>query len=98
MQYPAPVQPLAPVAPSFDGNQPCAYVDPDLFFPPLGRAVPVVRAAKAVCATCRFMQPCLEYAVARPDLLGIWGGTTERERAALRRARGHIKHPVAVAS
>jgi hypothetical protein len=69
MQYPAPVQPLAPVAPSFDGNQPCAYVDPDLFFPPLG-----------------------------PALLGIGGGTTERVRAALRRGRGHIKHPVAVAS
>ncbi|AEY90749.1 transcription factor WhiB [Streptomyces hygroscopicus subsp. jinggangensis 5008] len=32
-----------------------------------------------------YLDPCRVYAVERPELLGVWGGTTAREREALRR-------------
>ena len=41
--------------------------------------------AKAICAACVVQSECLEFAVGRADLLGIWAGTTPHERAAMRR-------------
>ena len=40
--------------------------------------------AKAICAACVVQSECLEFAVGRTDLLGIWAGTTPNERAAMR--------------
>ena len=37
---------------------------------------------RALCHACRVRQECLEEALADPDLMGIWAGTTERERFA----------------
>jgi WhiB family transcriptional regulator, redox-sensing transcriptional regulator len=45
-----------------------------------------VVAAKAVCAGCPVRAQCLAYATPLPDLQGVWGGTTPRERTALRAA------------
>ena len=36
--------------------------------------------AKAVCTECLVRAECRSYALARPTLLGIWGGLTTRER------------------
>lgn len=36
--------------------------------------------ALAVCQGCPVRQPCLSYALAHPDVVGIWGGTTRQER------------------
>ena len=44
--------------------------------------------AKAICAACVVQSQCLEFAVDRADLLGIWAGTTPHERAAMRLAGG----------
>ncbi len=44
------------------------------------------KAARAVCAGCPAREPCLNYALANPELVGIWGGTTGRERRLARRA------------
>lgn len=41
--------------------------------------------AKDICAGCSVIEPCLEFALARPELLGIWGATTPSERATMRR-------------
>lgn len=41
--------------------------------------------AKAVCLRCPVQDECLAYAIARPELEGIWGATSERDRMALRR-------------
>lgn len=43
-------------------------------------------AARAVCAGCEVREQCLAFAMALPDLVGVWGGTTEAERARIRRA------------
>ena len=48
--------------------------------------------AKAVCRTCGVVGPCLSYALAHREL-GIWGGTTERDRRALRRL-ARLRAPV----
>ncbi len=43
-------------------------------------------AAKATCSTCVVRSECLAFAMVNPDLVGIWGGTSARERARMRRA------------
>lgn len=88
-------------APRFDGRQACRDADPALFFPELGgNARAAIAAAKALCASCPLIQPCLTYALTAQGtpgrhVAGVWGGTTESERTALRRGRGRIRHTVA---
>jgi len=41
-------------------------------------------AVLATCAECAVRADCLAYAMAQPDAVGVWGGTTERERRAMR--------------
>lgn len=43
--------------------------------------------ARRLCKGCPVQTACLAYAVARPELEGIWGGCTERQRAELRKGR-----------
>jgi hypothetical protein len=43
-------------------------------------------AAKTVCSVCPVRRECLAFALEDPQLQGVWGGTTARERAAMRRA------------
>ena len=78
--------PTGPLAPHFDGTQLCAQVDPELFFPEKGSPS---APAKKLCATCEFLAPCLEYGmtarIGGMPVQGVWGGTSARDRAALRR-------------
>ena len=39
--------------------------------------------AKAICEQCAVVGRCLEFAVARREPHGIWGGTSETERRVL---------------
>ncbi len=67
----------------------CRDTDPDLFFP-VGNAGPALRQvaqAKQICAGCTVRTPCLEWALASGQEAGVWGGTSEDERRALRRLR-----------
>lgn len=79
--------PARRAAPFFDGTQPCAQVDPELFFPENGGHG---NAAKRLCTTCEFRAACLDYALHERvnglPIFGIWGGTSEPQRRALRRA------------
>lgn len=66
----------------------CRDLDPELFFPPLepestDQRQTRERTAKAVCAACQVRRECLSWAVANHERLGVWGGTTERERRGL---------------
>jgi WhiB family redox-sensing transcriptional regulator len=54
--------------------------DPDAWFPKHGAPDDRASAAIRVCAVCPVALTCLNYAMARPYLQGIWGGTTHRER------------------
>jgi WhiB family redox-sensing transcriptional regulator len=65
----------------------CRDYDPELFFP-IGTGELADRqavAAKTICRRCPVIATCLEWAVANGPVAGVWGGTTEVERAAARR-------------
>lgn len=65
----------------------CAQTDPDAFFPSQGESA---RDAKRICAGCGVRQRCLEYAIAKDERFGIWGGLSGRER---RRISGRGRSP-----
>jgi hypothetical protein len=46
-----------------------------------------LEGAKAICNSCPFITQCLEYALTDQYLVGIWGGTTEQQRRAIRQKR-----------
>ena len=65
----------------------CRDADPDLFFP-VGTAGPALRQideAKRICRACPAQARCLAWALDRGVGSGVWGGTTEDERRAIRR-------------
>lgn len=58
-----------------------------LFFPGKGE-MDTAMQAKAVCATCPVIDPCLMFAVTNYEKHGIWGGTNEKERRVIRKRLG----------
>lgn len=66
----------------------CHGLDVNVFFPGIGENHKA-KAAVLICSTCPIRQRCLEFALqwSTRDCPGIWGGTTERHRAQLRRSR-----------
>jgi len=66
-------------------NAACIGEDPDFFFPD---DMATTVKAKAVCAACPVQKDCLATAVSQ-GLEGVWGGTTETERASLTKARDY---------
>ena len=72
----------------------CRDKDPNLFYP-LGRgrtAAQQVEVAKAFCLVCPSREPCLTFALATGQELGVWGGTSPEERRRLlgRRRRTQV--------
>jgi WhiB family redox-sensing transcriptional regulator len=67
----------------------CKEEDPELFFPigTTGPAAAQTDAAKAICMQCEVRTECLEWAMGTGQDAGVWGGLSEDERRALRRAR-----------
>ncbi|MFH8443234.1 WhiB family transcriptional regulator [Streptomyces sp. NPDC018026] len=67
----------------------CLGEDPDLFFPVArvnsGQWAVQTDEAKDVCRQCPVAERCLAWALAAGPVEGIWGGTTEGERRAMRR-------------
>jgi WhiB family redox-sensing transcriptional regulator len=67
----------------------CRDSDPNLFYP-LGRGHPSLEqteVAKSICRACPSREPCLAFALATRQDLGVWGGTSPEERRELIRAR-----------
>lgn len=62
----------------------CNGLDPQIFYPETDEDAEV---AKAVCGGCPVQGACLEYALARREKEGVWGGCTERERRRIIRQR-----------
>lgn len=69
----------------------CVSADPELFYLDDNLRGKPKRlketAAKKVCNGCPVKTQCLEHALTTPEMYGIWGGTSEKERKhlALRR-------------
>ena len=65
----------------------CRHVDSAVFFPPDGEEAPHREAretrAKAICGGCPVIRQCAVYAIRYGERYGVWGGLSERERAAL---------------
>ncbi|MFY9228300.1 MAG: WhiB family transcriptional regulator [Candidatus Microsaccharimonas sp.] len=61
----------------------CATTDPEIFLPQKGEST---RDAKKICGRCAARLFCLDYAVATKQE-GIWGGTSDRERRAIRKGQ-----------
>lgn len=59
----------------------CRGADPDVFFP---AADADAAQAKAICAGCGVRIDCLAFAMASDQRHGVWGGLSEKDRAALR--------------
>jgi WhiB family redox-sensing transcriptional regulator len=70
----------------------CKDEDPEMFFPvgTTGPAAMQLDAAKSICLSCIVRDQCLEWAMATGQDAGVWGGLSEDERRALRRARRRI--------
>ena len=69
----------------------CAGMDPTLFVGPDSETTPDREfreaTAKQVCAGCPLRTECLQWALDMNER-GVWGGTNDDERRALRRRRG----------
>src|SRR5258708_1911805 len=66
----------------------CRDEDPELFFP-VGHSGPAliqVEQAKSVCRRCSATEACLRWALESGQDAGVWGGMSEVERRAVKRA------------
>ena len=57
------------------------------WFPEQPGRTPAIKIAMDICKQCAVKQECLDYAVARPEVLGIWGGKSPKARRVLRAKR-----------
>lgn len=73
------------VRPAWHAAAACRGQGPEPWFPTRGESTD---PAKAVCAGCPVRDDCLAEALAHPytEDAGVWGGTSLRQRKALRRS------------
>ena len=62
----------------------CRGADTELFYPQRGESS---GPARMVCFECPVRQQCEDHAIATHERYGVWGGWSERDRRAIRRAR-----------
>ena len=72
---------------------PCQTGDPDRWFPTTGLDPKQTAALKAECAACPVLDSCKEWAIVHGEH-GIWGATTDGERASIRKHRGVTPRPI----
>lgn len=60
----------------------CIEVGTEMFFQETGGAPP--DAVRELCAACPVQTQCLNMALNDSHLMGVWGGTSERERILMR--------------
>ncbi len=67
----------------------CSEADPEIFFPLAVGGTQTAAEARTWCHNCPVAAECLDYAL-RTGQQGIWGGTTEEQRTAIRRRRHRL--------
>lgn len=88
-QAPRPHGEWAPPPPWSDDGlcaDPDHVPDPDIFYPAKGDLA-TSRAAKSVCRACPVVGLCLDWAIDHNERLGVWGGTSPRQRDRIRKRR-----------
>lgn len=82
-------EPAAPAGADWRSLSACRDTDPELFFPlsAWGPGQAQIASAKAICASCQVRSDCLQFALRSGQEFGVWGGTSEDERRAMRRAQ-----------
>lgn len=63
---------------------PCQNTDPEIWFGDKDEGYHFTNTARKLCGICPAMQACAEYAINAPELFGIWGGLTPKERVRIR--------------
>jgi len=63
----------------------CSGLPHSVFFPVGDDLDSAITNAKRICASCPVVDDCLEFALETNEKAGIWGGTSEEDRKALRR-------------
>lgn len=56
------------------------------------------KLAISICNTCKHQTECAAYAIVRPDIVGIWGGTTTADRERIRKENGISGLPTSIAT
>lgn len=69
----------------------CKGSGPEPFFPDGTEGVPA--EVLRLCSGCPVRDECLNYALADPELHGIWAGTSQRQRGRMRKRAG-MKRPL----
>ena len=67
-------------------------MDPEIFFMDDERTVHANPAAQAACNRCVILTGCLEWAM-KYEKYGVWGGTTPKQRAMLKRPIVRLRCP-----
>lgn len=80
---------LSDLLPEWQLDAACRGANNDWFFVDTGGAT---SKAKALCASCRVRQECLDYAIAENLRHGIFGGLSERARRRVQLEREKAKH------
>lgn len=62
----------------------CRGLDPEIFFPETEEQIEL---ALEICDGCGVRIACLEHALVRREKVGVWGGTTEKDRRRIIRQR-----------
>ena len=72
--------------PAWFADANCLGLDPAVFITEGGESL---EPARRVCAACVVRVECLDYALSQsPRVVGVWGGTSERDRRSMRREGG----------
>ena len=75
----------------------CRDTDQSLFFPEEGDCrsgeFSIYAKARLICAECPVIAECLDHALVTRELVGVWGGKSERERRRLRFERRQRLEP-----
>lgn len=67
----------------------CKGSDPDQYFPHPHVSHAQIVSIRAVCEACPVRRECADWGI-HHEQLGIWGGTTDRQRREIRRKLGII--------
>lgn len=76
----------------FEGAS-CWGIETDFYFPEDHKTTEENKKVKELCKSCIWKQECLTYAL-HYSVVGIWGGTSSKERSRMRTQLNIIPKPV----